>query len=134
MALKIQCTVLTPDRILFDDKVDFAVVQAYDGERGFLFNHIPLMSELGYGMVRLYTGDKIDYLHVEGGLVEIRNNELIVLAENAVKKEELSVDDLKKALSDITSAEKPADFRERFLLQVEVDRIKSRLKVASVQK
>lgn len=134
MALKIQCTVLTPDRILFDDKVDFAVVQAYDGERGFLFNHIPLMSELGYGMVRLYTGDKIDYLHVEGGLVEIRNNELIVLAENALKKEELSVDDLKKALSDITSAEKPADFRERFLLQVEVDRIKSRLKVASVQK
>jgi F-type H+-transporting ATPase subunit epsilon len=134
MALKIQCTVLTPDRILFDDKVDFAVVQAYDGERGFLFNHIPLMSELGYGMVRLYTGDKIDYLHVEGGLVEIRNNELIVLAENALKKEELSMDDLKKALNDITSAEKPTDFRERFLIQVEIDRIKSRLKVASVQK
>ena len=134
MALKIQCTVLTPDRILFDDKVDFAVVQAYDGERGFLFNHIPLMSELGYGMVRLYTGEKIDYLHVEGGLVEVRNNELIVLAENAHKKEELSADDLKKALTDITSAEKPTDFRERFLIQVEIDRIKSRLKVASIQK
>lgn len=134
MALKINCTVLTPDRILYDGKVDFAVVQAYDGERGFLFNHIPLMSELGYGMVRLYTGDQIEYLHVEGGLVEIRNNELIVLAENAMKKAELSADDLKKTLSDITSAERPADPRERFLLQVEVDKIKSRLKVASVQK
>jgi F-type H+-transporting ATPase subunit epsilon len=134
MALKINCTVLTPDRILYDGKVDFAVVQAYDGERGFLFNHIPLMSELGYGMVRLYTGDQIEYLHVEGGLVEIRNNELIVLAENAMKKAELSADDLKKTLNDITSAEKPADFRGRFLLQVEIDKIKSRLKVASVQK
>ncbi len=134
MALKINCTVLTPDRILYEGSVDFAVVQAYDGERGFLYNHIPLMSELGYGMVRLYTGDKIEYLQVEGGLVEIRNNELIVLAENALKKEELSADDIRKTLGDLTSAEKPADQRERFLMQIEIDKLKSRLKVASVQK
>ncbi len=134
MALKINCTVLTPDRVLYEGDVDFAVVQAYDGERGFLYNHIPLMSELGYGMVRLYTGDKVEYLQVEGGLVEIRNNELIVLAENALKKEELSLDDIKKTLTDLTSAEKPADPRGRFLMQVEIDKLKSRLKVASVQK
>jgi len=134
MALKINCTVLTPDRVLYEGNVDFAVVQAYDGERGFLYNHIPLMSELGYGMVRLYTGDKVEYLQVEGGLVEIRNNELIVLAENALKKEEISADDLRKTLTDLTTGEKPTDPRERFLMQVEIDKLKSRLKVASVQK
>ncbi len=134
MALKLSCTVLTPDRVLFNDKVDFVVVQAKDGEMGFLYNHVPLMSQLGIGTLRLYTGDKVDYLHIEGGLVEIRNNEMIVLAENALKKEELSADELKKKLSDLTSAEKAVDAKERFLRQVEIEKTKRRLKLALREK
>ncbi len=74
-----------------------------------------LISELGYGMVRLYSGDKIEYLQVEGGLVEIRNNEMIVLAESAMKKDELSYDDIKNKLEYLQSSEVAEDQRERFL-------------------
>ena len=132
MAMKITCTVITPDRVLYQGDVDFAVVQAYDGERGFLYNHIPLVSQLGYGEVRLYTGDVIERLIVEGGIVEIRDNELIVLAEVAMLKKELSKDEIQKMLNDIISREKPEDFGERELIALEVRKLKARLKVASV--
>ncbi len=132
MAMKITCTVITPDRVLYQGDVDFAVVQAYDGERGFLYNHIPLVSQLGYGEVRLYTGDVIERLIVEGGIVEIRDNELIVLAEVAMRKKELSKDEIQNMLNDIMSREKPEDFGERELIALEVRKLKARLKVASV--
>jgi len=39
MAMKLNCNVLTPERQIYEGQVDFAVVQAYDGEMGFLYNH-----------------------------------------------------------------------------------------------
>jgi len=72
MSMKLQCTILTPDRILYEGDVHFAVVQAYDGEAGFLYNHAPLVSELGIGEVRLRTGELTEFFTVEGGFVEIR--------------------------------------------------------------
>ncbi|MCX7680270.1 MAG: F0F1 ATP synthase subunit epsilon [Spirochaetes bacterium] len=134
MALKLDCVVLTPERVLYEGKVDFAVVQAYDGERGFLYNHVNFMSKLGYGMLRLYNEDRIDYYHIEGGLVECHNNKMVVLAENALKKEELSADELKKKLADLTAQEKPLDAKERFLRQIEIEKTKRRLKLALLEK
>jgi F-type H+-transporting ATPase subunit epsilon len=132
MAMKISCSVVTPDKVLYKGDVDFAVVQAYDGERGFLYNHIPLVSQLGYGEVRLYTGDVIERLIVEGGIVEIRENELIVLAEDAMLKKELSKDEIQKRLTELSAIEKPRDFGERELINFEIKKMKARLKVATV--
>jgi F-type H+-transporting ATPase subunit epsilon len=131
MSRKIQCSVLTPDRVLFEGQVDFAVVQAHDGEMGFLFNHAPLVAELGTGEVRLRAADQANYLMVEGGFVEIRENELIVLAESAFKKEELVKDLIDKKIKEISSAEKPAEIRERITMDLELKKLKARLKVAS---
>ncbi|TAL39430.1 MAG: ATP synthase F1 subunit epsilon [Spirochaetes bacterium] len=131
MSRKIQCSVLTPDRVLFEGHIDFAVVQAHDGEIGFLFNHAPLVAELGIGEVRLRSADQANYLIVEGGFVEIRENELIVLAESAFKKEELAKDALDRQIKDIETAEKPAAFRERMVMDLELKKLKARLRVAS---
>jgi ATP synthase F1 epsilon subunit len=131
MAMKISTTVITPDRVLYQGDVDFAVVQAYDGERGFLYNHIPLVSELGYGEVRMYRGDVVERMVVEGGIVEIRENELIVLAEVALKKEELNRQQIEKTLNDLLAQEKPEDFHERDMVAFEVKKLKERLKVAA---
>ncbi len=131
MSRKIQCSVLTPDRVLFEGQVDFAVVQAHDGEIGFLFNHAPLVAELGLGEVRLRSADQASFLMVEGGFVEIRDNELIVLAESAFKKEELAKDLLDRQIREISAAERPAEIRDRITMDLELKKLKARLKVAS---
>lgn len=129
--MKINCTVLTPDRVLYEGNVEFAVVQAFDGEMGFLYNHSPLVSELGYGEIRLHSGNDVNRLVVEGGLVEIRNNEMIILAENAIKRNDLSAPEIEKRLNELVTQEKPADKTAKLMMDLEVKKLKARLRVAS---
>jgi F-type H+-transporting ATPase subunit epsilon len=131
MELKLDCSILTPDKQLYEGQIHFAVVQAFDGEIGFLFNHAPFVSELGIGEVRLRTGDQTEYFVVEGGFVEIKENELVLLAESAFKKHELVKDAIEKRMAEISEGWEARPYAERMVLEVELKKMKARLKVVS---
>jgi F-type H+-transporting ATPase subunit epsilon len=128
----INCSILTPERLIYEGEVGFAVVQAHDGEMGFLYGHSPLISRLGIGEIRLNNPKSVDYLVVEGGVVEIKNNKLIILAEKAFKKGDLSAADLDMKMKDLDNQmnEMPQYSEDKFILKLEKDRLKVRLKVA----
>jgi F-type H+-transporting ATPase subunit epsilon len=131
---KIKCSILTPDRYLYEGEVAFAVVQAHNGEMGFLVDHAPLISELGVGEIRLQDGKTTEYFVVEGGVVEIRDNKLIILAETASKKEELDKPALEEKLKELQE-QKEREIKsfspEWVRFQIEEKRVKARIKVAS---
>lgn len=131
---KIKCSILTPDRYIYEGEIAFAVVQAHNGEMGFLVDHAPLISELGIGEIRLQDGKDTKYFVVEGGVVEIRDNKLIILAETASTKEDLNKQELEAKLKDLV------DLKEREIksfspewarFQIDEQKIKARIKVAS---
>lgn len=131
---KIKCSILTPDRYLFEGEIAFAVVQVYNGEMGFLVDHAPLIAELGLGEVRLQDGRTTEYFIIEGGVVEIRNNKLIILTELANKKEELNKQELEKKLKelqDLKQQEIKSFSPEWVRFQIDEKRLKARIKVAS---
>ncbi|HNW30032.1 MAG TPA: ATP synthase F1 subunit epsilon [Spirochaetota bacterium] len=131
---KIKCSILTPDRYLYEGEVAFAVVQAHNGEMGFLVDHAPLISELGIGEVRLQDGKTTEYFVVEGGVVEIRDNKLIIIAETASKKDELdkaALEEKLKELKEQKEREIKAFSPEWVRFQGEEKRVKARIKVAS---
>ncbi|OHD68591.1 MAG: ATP synthase F1 subunit epsilon [Spirochaetes bacterium RBG_16_49_21] len=130
---KIACTILTPERNLFDGEIAFAVVDAHNGEMGFLVDHAPLISELGVGEVRLSDGKSTEYFVVEGGIVEIRTNKMIILAEKASKKEELDKRELEiqlHELLELKEKEYKAFSLEWMQLVDQEHRLKARIKVA----
>ena len=53
---RLQCLVVTPERTLFDELVDFVALPLYDGELGVLPVRTPLIGRLGYGELRTKTG------------------------------------------------------------------------------
>ncbi len=128
----INCSILTPERLIYEGEVGFAVVQAHDGEMGFLYGHSPLISKLGMGEIRLNNPKSVDYLVVEGGVVEIKNNKLIILAEKAFKKSDLSAADLDSKMKELDTQmnEMPLYSEDKFILKLEKDKLKVRLKVA----
>lgn len=128
----ISCSILTPDKLLYEGEVGFAVVQAHDGEMGFLNGHSPLISILGIGEVRLNNPKSVEYLVVEGGIVEIKDNKLIVLAEKAFKKSDLSAQELENKMKELDAQmnQLPAFSEKKFEVKLEKDRLKARLKVA----
>jgi len=131
MERTINCSILTPEGALFDGAVNLAVIQAHNGEMGFMYNHSPLISELGIGEIRLSDTNGTKYLVVEGGIVEIRDNKIIILAENAYKKEDLDVQELEARLKELDSTETEPFSDENFLMKIEETKIRARIKVAN---
>ncbi|HEY0975932.1 MAG TPA: ATP synthase F1 subunit epsilon [Flavobacteriales bacterium] len=74
--------IITPDKELFKGEAQSVVVPGVDGSMGFLDNHAPLITVLKAGevKVKLENGSQ-ELFPVNGGVVEVSNNHVIVLAE-----------------------------------------------------
>lgn len=74
--------IITPDKKLFEGEVKFASFPGSEGSFGVLDNHAPMISTLKAGKVELteLNNTKLEFM-VKSGVVEVRNNKVIVLAE-----------------------------------------------------
>jgi len=128
----IKCSILTPEKLIYEGEVGFAVIQAHNGEIGFLYGHSPLISKLGIGEIRLNNPKGVDYVMVEGGVVELKSNNLIVLAEKALKKSDFTADEVKdkiKAIDDEIN-QLPRFDEAKVELREEKEKLKIQLKIA----
>lgn len=78
--------IVTPDQKVFEGKVNAVTFPGSDGEFQVLNSHAPLISSLGKGPVRISTAGKNEEMIIDGGVVEVLNNKIIVLAESLVKE------------------------------------------------
>ncbi|MBT3230339.1 ATP synthase F1 subunit epsilon [Candidatus Uhrbacteria bacterium] len=96
--IKINLKIVTPERVVFEDSVDSISVMTENGEITILSNHIPLVSLLRAGEMRLKDGKDQSLLAVSTGLIEVRpNNEVIILADTAERSDELAIEEIEKA-------------------------------------
>ena len=73
--------IITPDKELFKGEASYVGVPGVDGSMGFLNNHAPLITVLRAGDVKVKTDAGEEIFPVKGGVVEVSNNTVIVLAE-----------------------------------------------------
>jgi F-type H+-transporting ATPase subunit epsilon len=106
---RIQCVVVTPERTLFDDFVEFVVLPLFDGELGVLPGRSPLIGRLGYGELRTRSGDSTRRYFVDGGFAQVRDNVVTVLTNRAIPSSMVDVQaaerELERALALKGSAE-----------------------------
>ena len=133
MAEKIQLEVVTPERRVLAEPVDMVTVPGLGGELGILPGHTPLISQLQTGVLTYVQEGKTYQLHVSGGFVEVRDDNVSVLAVVAERPDEidaararLSRDQLEKQLSAWTGSEEEFE-----TAKVELDRSLVRLQLAS---
>lgn len=73
--------IITPDKALFKGEARSVTVPGVDGSMGFLENHAPLITVLKAGDVKVRTAQGEQSFPVNGGVVEVMNNTVLVLAE-----------------------------------------------------
>ena len=73
--------IITPDKSLFKGEATLVTVPGVDGSMGFLNNHAPLITVLKAGDVKVKTDTSEELFAIKGGVVEVMNNSVIVLAE-----------------------------------------------------
>lgn len=78
-----QVAILSPETTLYKGEATFAAVPAWYGELGVLHGHAPLLALLGAGTLRLETSGGTRRFRVEGGFVQVVDDRLTVLSEQA---------------------------------------------------
>ena len=82
-AARLTVSVISPDRTVFEGQADMVVAPAWDGERGILRGHAPLLALLGDGTLRITDGSSETRLHVRGGFLQVADDVITVLSEEA---------------------------------------------------
>lgn len=125
----IKLTVTTPDGNTFEENVEKLSITTTDGEITILPHHIPLITTLATGEIRITKQSKETPLIVYGGFIEVRpDNEVIVLADGCERVEELELEQIKnakeKAEEILKSKFNTADYEEAALnLERELKRL-----------
>ena len=73
--------IITPDRKVFNGETTAVTFPGSEGQFQVLNNHAPLVATLGKGDILINTGAGKQSYTVDGGVVEVLNNRILVLAE-----------------------------------------------------
>ncbi len=85
----LQCVVVSPEATVLEATADFVALPLYDGEIGIAPGHSPLIGRLGYGEMRIVSGDQTKHFYVDGGFVQVAGNVVSVLTSRAVPTAEI---------------------------------------------
>ena len=98
-----QFELVSPDQLLYSAEVDSVVVPGTEGEFTVLVNHAPLVTSLRNGGVILVNGtEPSKEFAVFGGIAEVTNTSLTILAERTTPLKDVTIESLDK---DILSAQ-----------------------------
>lgn len=111
MAKTLLAEIVTPERILYTNEVLMVVATTPAGEVGVLPMHMPMVTELAPGEVRLQTGESAadwEFFSVSGGYLQVHEDKVIVLADAAVSVSQIdkarvleSIDLIKERLAEL---------------------------------
>lgn len=77
-------TVVTPHGELYNEEIDYVVVSSkMNGEFAIMTDHIPIISSINTGYVKMVRGDQELFTVVINGVVEHQNNVINVIAQEA---------------------------------------------------
>ena len=80
-----QLEILTPAKNVFSGEVKLVKVPGSNGSFEIMKNHAAIISSLNDGELKVITAsDEALRYHISGGVVEVNNNHVIVLAESIV--------------------------------------------------
>ena len=78
--------IVSPEKVIFsDENVQEVVLPSYEGEMGILKDHIPIISFLRPGIVKiLKSPENINSFFVQDGIIEFCNNNLTILSSKII--------------------------------------------------
>lgn len=96
----VQVNIVTPDGPVYDSEVAMVIAKTVSGEIGVLPGHIPLVAPLAIGAVTLKKEDgSQDFVAVSGGFIEVRPDQISILAPSAELAANIDVNRAKEAMA-----------------------------------
>lgn len=130
--------IITPEKITFKEEVKEVTVPTTTGQITVLPNHVSLVTEVAAGELVVKRNNAIEYLGVTGGFLQVNNNKATILADYAVRSEEINVQKAmeaqKRAEQLMKTAKEKSNDRDFARAETEFLRAIMELKVAGKRK
>ena len=91
--------IISPEKIILSEKVNSVTIPSFEGEMTILLDHIPLITFLRPGILRIEGSKESEYF-VEEGTVEFSNNTLIILSSTIIPLENVKGENLSKMIEE----------------------------------
>ncbi|MGI6408053.1 MAG: F0F1 ATP synthase subunit epsilon [Gammaproteobacteria bacterium] len=90
MAITVHCDIVSAEEELFSGLVEMVIAHGHMGDIGVLPGHAPLLSTIKPGPVRVIVqGGKEEVFYISGGFIEVQPNMVKVLADTAIRADDL---------------------------------------------
>ncbi|RJX17632.1 MAG: F0F1 ATP synthase subunit epsilon [Ammonifex sp.] len=83
--------VVTPEHVVYDADASFVVIPGTEGDLGVLPNHAPLITLLKSGVVRIRQGGRELKFVIAGGLLKVKDNQVIILTGAAEEPRDIDL-------------------------------------------
>jgi F-type H+-transporting ATPase subunit epsilon len=86
--------VVTPAGIVYEHQANFVLARTTDGEVGILPRHIPYIAPLAIDEIKVVRTDSdthVDWIAVNGGIIEVNNNLVTIVADSAERDRDIDV-------------------------------------------
>ena len=126
MSEKFTVEIISPEKSILNTEASEVILPSYEGEMGILRDHIPLITFLRPGLIKIKNeNEKIFF--IEEGIVEFKNNNLLILTSTAKAVSSIDqnyVDILIKESKKIISSSESSD-KEKYLLSYKIEVLKN---------
>ena len=131
MADQLELEIVTPERLVVQDRADEVQIPGRNGYIGVLPGHAPLITELAVGEIRYTKEGVTERLSVAWGFAEVLPEKVTILAETAERAGEIDVaraeEARKRAESELASGSPEVDYPKTLHA---LQRAETRLQVA----
>ena len=125
MSDKFTVEIISPEKSILKTETNIVVIPSYEGEMSILKDHIPLITFLRPGIIKIDDNFEEMYF-VEEGVVEFKNNNLLILtstAKNIVGLNKNFIDAVIKDSSEKINNNNVTD-KEKYLLSYKINTLK----------
>ena len=128
MSENFKIEIVNPERsFLSKEEVSEVVVPAFEGEIGILKDHIPIISFLKPGIIKVFIGSEVENYYVEDGIVEFKDNSLSILTSSIFNLKDADKNHISNSISEAENelSKDEIDDQKRFILSHKVEVLKS---------
>ena len=106
MAATLKLEIVTPDAKVYSEDVDMVTLPGAEGELGVYPKHVPLLTTLKPGELRVIKNGRETAMAVGEGFIEIKSDGVSVLTDMALEAEKIDLEAAEKAVASAQAAMK----------------------------
>ena len=89
MKKKMGLKIVTPEKVIYDSEVESVSFPTVQGEITVLPNHVPIISAIQPGELKIRKDGNIEYFSVTRGVLEVDGKSMMLLTDAAERAEEI---------------------------------------------